>query len=886
MIKNQPAPIYRNDYKEYNYLIDKLHLSFELFDQHTIVTAEAACQRKSSFRDDSSLFLFGEELVLLGIYVDGVEVAKENLDLDEKSLVIKAVPENFSLKVVTKIFPEKNKSLEGLYKSSGNYCTQCEAEGFRKITYFPDRPDVLTKFTTRIEADKTAYPQMLSNGNFVESGELENNRHYVLWHDPFPKPSYLFALVAGKLVCITDSFVTRSGKKIDLKIFVEERNQHRCDHAMASIKQAMRWDEATYGLEYDLELFMVVAVDDFNMGAMENKGLNIFNSKYVLSTPETATDQDYLGIQGVIGHEYFHNWTGNRVTCRDWFQLSLKEGLTVFRDQEFSSDLNSRPVKRIEDVKVLRNFQFKEDSSPMAHSVRPDSYIEINNFYTATVYNKGAEVIRMMNTILGPDNFRKGMDLYFARHDGQAVTCDDFVNAMSDASKIDLSHFKNWYSQAGTPQLQVSPEWDQNTGVLKIRVQQTCPDSPGQNDKKPFFIPIKLGLLGTDGQDLMAEKAGGQTVFLTEREQVFTFENIRQKPVLSFLRDFSAPVRVEPFQDATDLATLMKYDHNLYNRWEACNRYATDTILNVIALNQNNSIAEKQLDEGFLDAVSYSLQHNRTDPALLSHTLQLPAETTIAQEMKVVDPDALHLARNTIKQQIAVRNKQLFYDIINENGDFTTYDLTAEGMGKRRLRNVALSYLAAIEPIEQVVIDLCLRYYYDSNNMTDTISALSCLVNIDHPARQEVLSDYYDKWKADPLILDKWFAVQAVSQLPGTLTQVKSLLSDPKFSIENPNKVRSLVGTFASANHFRFHASNGEGYRFLGDRILELDHFNPQIAARLVGPLISWRRYDQNRQKLMQQELTRIVNMKNISGNVFEIASKSLAPVSHQKSIS
>ncbi len=876
MKTKQPMPVYRKDYKEYNYLINKLHLTFELFEKHTIVTSEASYHKKI-VQDDSSLFLFGEELELLGLFIDGVEINKDGFSRDAKSLVIKDVPENFSLKVVSKIFPDNNKSLEGLYKSSGNYCTQCEAEGFRKITYFPDRPDVLTKFTTRIEADKTKYPQMLSNGNFVESGKLNNNRHYVLWHDPYPKPSYLFALVAGKLVCINDSFVTQSGKKVDLKIFVEERNKNRCGHAMASIKQAMRWDEDTYGLEYDLDQFMVVAVDDFNMGAMENKGLNIFNSKYVLSTPETATDQDYMGIQGVIGHEYFHNWTGNRVTCRDWFQLSLKEGLTVFRDQEFSSDLNSRPVKRIEDVKVLRNFQFKEDSSPMAHSVRPDSYLEINNFYTATVYNKGAEVIRMMNTILGPENFRKGMDLYFERHDGQAVTCDDFANAMSDASKIDLSQFKNWYSQAGTPRLQVSHEWVEKTKVLQITIKQTCSDSPGQKQKKPFYMPIKLGILSADGIDLLYEQGGEQTVFLTEQEQIFTFDNITEKPILSFLRDFSAPVHVEPFQTTTELATLMKHDSNLYNRWEAGNRFATDTILNLIEHVQENKTFDTEEGESFVEAVSYSLQHNRADPSLLSHTLQLPAETTIAQEMDIIDPDSLHLVRKYVKQQIAVKNKNLFCEIVKENSADVEYDLSAEATGKRRLKNVALSYITAIEPLDPEIVELCLRYYYDAKNMTDTIAALSCLVNIDHPGRQEVLSDFYEKWQTDPLILDKWFAVQAVSQLPETLTQVKKLLSDPMFSMENPNKVRSLIGMFCSANHFRFHENSGDGYRFLAEKILELDPFNPQIAARLVGPLISWRRYDKNRQNLMKETLKRIVNAKNISGDVFEIASKSLA---------
>lgn len=874
MNNDQPVPVYRKDYKTYNYTVDSIHLNFQIHDHHTEVISIADYCKNNAANGKKNLLLMGEDLELIGLFIDGKEIDKTRYEVDNQSLLIKNTPDRFTLKVITKIHPEKNKSLEGLYKSSGNYCTQCEAEGFRKITYFPDRPDVLTKFTTRIEADKTNYPQMLSNGNLIESGDLAGDRHFVVWQDPFLKPSYLFALVAGKLVSIDDQFVTKSNRPIDLQIFVEERNKAKCDHAMESLKQSMKWDEDVFGLEYDLDTFMIVAVDDFNMGAMENKGLNIFNSKYVLSTPETATDQDYLGIQGVIGHEYFHNWTGNRVTCRDWFQLSLKEGLTVFRDQEFSSDLNSRAVKRIEDVKVLRNFQFKEDSSPMAHSVRPDSYMEINNFYTTTVYNKGAEVIRMMHTIIGAESFRKGMGLYFQRHDGQAVTCDDFANAMSDASGVDLTLFKNWYSQAGTPILQIEQDWNKDKSEFNLKVKQSCPATPGQEEKNPFYIPIKVGLLGEKGEDLLAKDEGEIVLHLTEQEQLYKFSEIQKRPVVSFLRDFSAPVKVEPFQDSDDLAVLMKYDSNAYNRWEAGNRYATDTILNVIKQIQDNKSAH--VDETFLQAISYNIEHNRSDAALLAHALQLPTETTVAQEMDEIDPDSLHLARKFLKQKIAEKNRNQFLEIIQTKENSGEYSLSGEAMGERSLMNSALSYLMAIEPVEESTVQLCLKQYNNATNMTDNIAAFRCLVNIEHDSRDGVILDFYNKWETDPLVMDKWFAIQASSELSSTLDKVKSLLHDPAFSMANPNKVRSLIGVFCVGNHAQFHVKTGDGYSFLADRILELDSVNPQIAARLVGPLINWKRYDKGRRELMKKELQRIVGTENLSRDVFEIVSKSL----------
>ncbi|MGB3222197.1 MAG: aminopeptidase N [Desulforhopalus sp.] len=883
MKNEQPITIYRKEYTVFDYIVEKLDLEFQLFAERTVVMARAKYKKNPESQiDNPPLVLFGEELELSIIKMDGTELKENEYLVDAKKLQINQLPETFTLEIETVIYPVKNTSLEGLYHSSGNYCTQCEAEGFRKITYYPDRPDVLTKFTTRIEADKLPCPVMLSNGNLVEQGKLKDNRHYAVWEDPFPKPSYLFALVAGRLVSIDDEFITQSGRIIDLKIFVEERNKDKCDHAMLSLKKAMQWDEEVFGLEYDLDTFMIVAVDDFNMGAMENKGLNIFNSKYVLSTPETATDQDYLGIEGVIGHEYFHNWTGNRVTCRDWFQLSLKEGLTVFRDQEFSSDMNSRSVQRIDDVRVLKNIQFKEDSGPMAHPVRPDSYQEINNFYTATIYNKGAELIRMLHTLLGPKNFRKGMDLYFSRHDGQAVTCDDFAAAMSDASGTDLEQFKNWYSQAGTPILQVKGEWIEAQAEYKLLIRQSCPDTPGQTAKKPFHMPVTIGLLGADGNDLLDNpdnhgNAGRSAILqLREREQLFTFQDIHEKPVVSFLRDFSAPVKVERFQSREELALLMRTDSNLFNRWDAASRLAQEVILDIAEKIQKNQ--SPSIEELYLDAISGSLEGNCEDPSLLALSLQLPPETTLALEMEVIDPDALHNARQLLKQKLAARNEKQFlkiYQRIKDQSTSKSYSITTKDIGLRSLKNISLAYLMSLDPLPREIQDLCYAQYKQATSMTDTIAALSNLVNIDSKVKEAALGDFYKKWQNDPLVLDKWFILQATSNLENTLDNVKQLTKNKSFSMKNPNKVRSLVGAFCSGNHVRFHDKSGAGYRFLSEKIEELNSINPQIAARLVSPLTSWKRYDSERQSLILQELDRILSIKNLSSDVYEIVSKS-----------
>lgn len=878
MEKDKPVQIRRSDYKVFDFILQTVDLDFDLGQEKTMVTCRTQYIRNPKSSDKgSALRLYGEELELVSVKINDNQLRQEQYTVTDRSLTIRSVPEEFVLEIVNVIYPEKNSSLEGLYRSSGNYCTQCEAEGFRKITYHPDRPDVLSAYTTRIEASRDLCPVMLSNGNLVESGDVGDSRHYVVWEDPYPKPSYLFALVAGNLVAIEDEFVTKSGRLVTLKIYVEERNREKCDHAMNSLKKAMKWDEEIYGLEYDLEMFMIVAVDDFNMGAMENKGLNIFNSKYVLTTQETGTDLDFLGVEGVISHEYFHNWTGNRVTCRDWFQLSLKEGLTVFRDQEFSSDMNSRPVQRIEDVRSLKDFQFKEDASPMAHPVRPESYIEINNFYTSTVYNKGAEVIRMMHTLLGKENFRAGMDLYFKRHDGQAVTCDDFVAAMSDASGRDLEKFKRWYSQAGTPRLDVKTEWDRTKSEYKILIRQSCPPTPGQPEKLPFHMPVKIGLLDEHGNSLCltSEKDDSEILELTEQEQGFVFHDIRSKPTLSFLRDFSAPVRVGRFQSRAELANLAMHDKNHFNRWDSFTRLTSEVILEI---SEDLELGkETVVDQGFLKAVSSTLQSGEEDPALLALSLKLPSESSLAQEVEVVDPDNLHYARETVRKTTGRHNKDRLLQLYHDNHGEKEYSIEPLAMARRGLKNITLTYLMGLDPLPDEIKELCLQQYYQAQNMTDCVGALSCLTNIECSEREDVFKDFYAKWSESPLVIDKWFALQGLSTLPDTLDKVLSLMEDSAFTLNNPNKVRALIGSFCSGNHFRFHSKEGEGYRFLGDRILELNGINPQIAARLVSPIIQWRRYEPHRQELMRSELERIIAQRTISKDVYEIVFKSLA---------
>ncbi|MFH2124076.1 MAG: aminopeptidase N [Pseudomonadota bacterium] len=872
MTPQTPPTFYRLDYNAPQYLTDEITLTFQLNQDDTLVTARSFFRRNpEQSSGDHSLFLDGQDLELIAVALDSIPLTALEYSLTDSGMLIHKVPDTFVLDITTRIFPDRNTALEGLYRSGSNYCTQCEAEGFRKITYYQDRPDVMTRFTTRIEADIKFCPVLLSNGNLVEFGRLDEERHYAVWQDPFPKPCYLFALVAGDLVCLEDRFVTSSGRNVLLQIYVEVRNHGKCDHAMHSLKKAMRWDEEVFGLEYDLDRYMIVAVDDFNMGAMENKGLNVFNSKYVLTSPQTATDQDYLGVEGVIAHEYFHNWTGNRVTCRDWFQLSLKEGLTVFRDQEFSADMNSRPVQRIDDVRVLRTFQFKEDSGPMAHPVRPDSYVEINNFYTVTVYNKGAEVIRMLHTLLGANKFRQGMDLYFSRHDGQAVTCDDFVASMGDASGVGLEQFKYWYSQAGTPVLNVSESWDGQSGMYTLTVQQNCAPTPGQQEKQPFHIPVKIGLLDRQGNDMLADETLLQ---LREEKQSFTFTGLVEKPVLSFLRGFSAPVKVEPFQGREEMAFLMAHDRDLFNRWDAANRLSESVIMECVSTLQQGSVPA--LDPLFVEAVRLNLQQQSNDKALLALALTLPAETTLALQMEIIDPDNLHLARKFVRSELACQLSREFLQVYEENGETGAYDLTPEAMGRRSLKNICLSFLLSMEPLPADYLHLAVKQYEQKANMTDVMAALSTLVHCPVKQREEILADFYQQWQDDPLVVDKWLTLQATSSLEDTLDTVKTLLSHPGFSLHNPNKVRALIGAFATGNHLRFHAETGIGYAFLAEQIINIDSFNPHISSRLMTSFTSWKRYDTGRQQLMREQMERIAVQPGLSAGVYEVVQKTL----------
>ncbi|VAW82556.1 Membrane alanine aminopeptidase N [hydrothermal vent metagenome] len=875
-----PRTIYLNNYRAPDYLIDNVELHFELDPVQTRVTSRLNIRVSPDAPEDNrQLVLNGQDLTLTGIRLNGQLLSATDYTLDEDSLLLENIDDDALLEIETLITPGKNTALEGLYVSSDMFCTQCEAEGFRRITYFPDRPDIMARYTTTLVADKARYPVLLSNGNPVNQGELEDGRHWVSWHDPFLKPSYLFALVAGNLHCQEDSFTTQSGREITLKIYVEPENSRKCDHALHSLKQAMRWDEETYGREYDLDIFMIVAVNDFNMGAMENKGLNIFNSSCILASPETATDADYYNIQSIIGHEYFHNWSGNRVTCRDWFQLSLKEGFTVFRDQEFSADLNSRPVKRIADVNVLRSHQFAQDASPMAHPVRPDSYIEISNFYTVTVYNKGAEVVRMICHLCGRDGFRKGCDLYFERHDGQAITTDDFVNAMEDANKLDLTQFRRWYSQAGTPVIQASTDYNAESQQFHLTLSQQCPPTPGQDTKLPFHIPVEVALLDTDGTAVMTRLTDTETAATTHHmlelkapTQQFTFESLSQAPRVSLLRGFSAPVKIDIERSNEELAFLFANDPDPFNRWDAGQTLSLNILLALIDDIQRRR--PLQLDDTFIHAFRATLNQENLDPALISQALMLPSEPYIADQCELVDVVAIHRAREFVRQQLATRLHAEFATVYDKHHTETAYRFDAPSMARRSLKNISLSYL--LETGDEAEIERCLQQLETANNMTDSLAALAALAQHDLAQRQPQLDRFYAQWHHDPQVTDKWFALQAASPLPDALKKIKLLTTHPAFRLTNPNKVRALIGRFCTGNQIRFHSDDGSGYRFLGDQVIELDAINPQMAARLVSALSRWRRFDAKRQMLMQDELKRIANLGKISKDVFEIVSKSL----------
>ena len=881
MTETAHATIYRKDYTPPDYLVETIDLRFELGEETTRVHSRLSVRANyDSTQGMRPLRLDGNRLALTGLVLDGTPLTSDHYTVDKEILTISSVPAAFTLEVTTEIRPQDNTFLEGLYRSNGMFCTQCEAEGFRAITYFPDRPDVLSVYTVTIIAERSKYPLLLANGNPLENGELPDGKHYAVWHDPFPKPCYLFALVAGDLVCTEGSFTTWSGREVTLRIYVEEKNRDKCGHALRSLQKAMRWDEEKFGREYDLDLFMIVAVDDFNMGAMENKGLNIFNSRYVLASAETATDDDFQAIEEVVGHEYFHNWTGNRVTCRDWFQLSLKEGLTIFRDQEFSADMESRGVKRISDVRLLRTHQFAEDGGPMAHPVRPDSYMEINNFYTMTVYHKGAEVIRMLHTMLGAETFRKGMDLYFQRHDGQAVTVVDFVLAMEDASGKDLNQFRLWYEQAGTPRLECDGGFDPDAGTFTLTVRQSCPSTPGQTEKKPFQIPLMIGLLDKDGRELpctlTGETADGpltRVLEITKAEEVYVFTGLSEKPVPALLRTFSAPVQLSyPFRH-DDLVLLMAHEQDPFSRWEAGQQLAVQLILGLVEDLQAER--ELRLDPGFVAAFRATLTSGETDRAFLAEALTLPSESYLAELMTVVDPTAIHQARQFVRRGLAKQLRSEFLTVRETCRSSAPYAVDDGRAGDRRLANLCLAYLATGE--EQEIMALCLRQCREADNMTDVMGALVPLASCDCPERSIALAEFYDKWHDDRQVVDKWFSVQASSTLPAALAEVKKLLEHPAFELGNPNRFRSLVGVFSQANQVRFHESDGSGYRFFGEQLRRLIPVNPQVAARLLTPLTRWQRYDTARQSLMLEELRRIKELPELPRDVYEVVEKSLA---------
>jgi aminopeptidase N len=858
-----PKTIYLKDYTPAPYKVEHVNLFVELFEDKTIVKSEVSyVKNPSSVSKD--LILNGQDQVITSVKIDGKPF--DGYTVAEDKLMINNAGEKFTLTITSEIDPASNTALEGLYKSQGTYCTQCEAEGFRRITFFQDRPDVLSTFSVRIEGDKNKYPVLLSNGNLMDFGELADGRHFTVWNDPFPKPCYLFALVAGNLVRIADTFKTMTGRNVDLHIYVRAGDENQCAHAMQSLKKAMAWDEEKYGREYQLDLFNIVAVSDFNMGAMENTSLNIFNTKLVLAHQETATDADYISVEGVIGHEYFHNWTGNRVTCRDWFQLSLKEGLTVFRDQEFSADMNSRAVQRIDDVDRLRRLQFSEDASPLAHAVQPDSFIEISNFYTTTVYEKGAEIIHMQHTLLGEDVYRKATDLYFDRYDGHAVTCDDFVQCMADASGRELSQFFLWYKQAGTPSLKASSQYNEAQKQFTLTLKQSQPDTPNQTDKKPLVIPVAVGLLDEKGNETHLT----QILEMTEREQSFTFDNVNVRSVPSILRSFSAPVKLTTDLSDDDLRLLQLKDTDGFNKWEAGQTLALRAIERVMA-NSEANISQ------FIDDFGIMIEHGLAeegDKALLARALTLPAIPVIAQTQDVIDPAAIDKARTLILKAIKRAHKGDLAKLYTANSNTGEFSLTPEAMGRRALQNIVLELLTVTNGTGCAARA---KAHYDmANNMTDRVAALASLTDSTQPERDEVFADFYNRFKDHQLVVDKWFTLQAMANRDAIFDDFAKLRNHKEFNIKNPNRVRSLYSVFAINNPVKFHDPSGQGYAILKDVIIELNALNPQIASRLVTPLREWKRYAPALKEQMKDALQTIMDTPKLSNDVFELVSKSL----------
>lgn len=877
---NQPPKIqYLKDYQPSPFLIDKALLHFDLFEEYAVVKAVLNVRRNPEAKQEAAaLVLDGEHMRLTSIAINGEPLAVDSYQVGEHSLTILKVDDAFTLETEVVIEPQNNKRLSGLYKSGGNFCTQCESHGFRGITYFLDRPDNLTQFTTTISADKTRYPIMLANGNLTDSRELSDERHWVKWEDPTRKPCYLFALVAGNLEALEDMFITQSGRAVKLAIYVEAGKRSQATYAMQVLKTAMSWDEKVYGREYDLDIYLIVAVSDFNFGAMENKGLNIFNDKYILVNPETATDDDYLGVQTVVAHEYFHNWSGNRVTVRDWFQITLKEGLTVFREHQFAADMSSKVLRRIQEAKTIRMHQFVQDAGPMAHPIYPDSYIEINNFYTTTVYEKGAEVVRMFHTLLGPVTFRKAMDLYFSRNDGYPVTVEEFVKAMEDGSGVDFTQFRRWYKQAGTPQLNVTDQYDAKQQRYALTVTQFCPPTPEQPHKEPQHIPLALGLLGKQGEELplqledTAALTASGVLNITQATQTFYFSGVTSKPLPSLLRDFSAPVKLHYDYSDHDLIFLMKHDSDAFNRWDASQQLAVRMLMQLIERYQQQQSLTVPVD--YIQALAHVFRDKSLDQALVAEMFTLPAEIYLLEQMPVADVDAVHHTREWLKEQIAITMRHDFLAYYNQHKVPQVYALDMLAMAQRRLKNSVLGYLTLLH--ESEMYQFCLAQFQQANNMTDTIGAIVAVNAIDCKERKEMLAKFYLRWPHDPLVIDKWFGLQAVSALPHTFEVVKSLVQHEAFDLKNPNRVRALIGAFAAANPLRFHVASGEGYVFLADYVLKIDTFNPQLAARILEPMIHWRKFDADRQILMKGQLERIAAAPRLSRDVYEIVSKSL----------
>jgi aminopeptidase N len=875
---SDPQPVYLSDYQPPAYRVTHTELTFDLDPTATRVKARLLIERYAEADADAPLVLNGEHLNLISLAIDETSLNEAAYQLDAECLRITQVPERFVLESEVEIAPQDNTALEGLYQSNGMYCTQCEAEGFRRITFYPDRPDVMATFKVTVIGNQQREPVLLANGNPIERGELEGGRHFVTWEDPHPKPCYLFALVAGNLHSVEDHFTTMSGRDVTLQIWVERENLDKTDHAMASLKRAMLWDEQAYGREYDLDLFMIVAVNDFNMGAMENKGLNIFNSAAVLTHPKTATDAAFQNVEGIVAHEYFHNWSGNRVTCRDWFQLSLKEGFTVFRDQCFSANTNSAPVKRIQDVSFFRTAQFAEDAGPTAHPIRPDHFIEITNFYTLTIYEKGAEVVRMLRNLVGEESFRRGSDLYFARFDGQAVTIEDFVGCMAEVSGEDFSQFMRWYSQAGTPDIDAHGEYDYVHGEYQLTLRQRTPATPGQPDKLPLHIPVRMGLVGTkSGQDLTltlnGEKMGKDAVIhLRNDEQTFVFTDVAEAPVPSLLREFSAPVKLHYPYSREDLAFLLTHDSDGFNRWDAGQRLSLLALDDLIAAHRNG--VEKVMDSRVVDAFKALLAGPMSDKAVLAEMLTLPSEAYIAEQQPIVDVDAIHAAREFVRQSLAVALREEFMAIYEANVTEEHYAPTPAQIAQRSLKNVALSYLMSIE--DEQGLALCEAQFAADHNMTDVRQALTLLVHSDRDdLASPALKSFGEKWAHDPLVMDQWFTVQVSRPQSDVLERVKYLMQHPAFSLKNPNKVRALIGAFAQ-NRVNFHRLDGQGYQLLADVVIELNQLNPEIAARLITPLTRWQRFDETRQARMRSELERI-KQEPLSSNVYEVVEKALA---------